>query len=249
MRPSSSHTLGRSWPRTSVQSRCSVWLNCRATSWARSSAACCANEQPFMSKVAEYGPPKRNVPSRSLCPQRERGSGPRGPAGRAERGRYRDHQPGERAAGTRTGSLVPGSLPEWSHLDPGGPREWMSGSDLDGRIQVGAFHYVIASDLLLGFGKRPVGDQQLAVVDTYDSGFTGRAERAAVQPAPALAHVFNPRLDGNHHGRVLIRRRLSGLIDPEHQHVLHGPSNASLRPCAVTRRGISRHVDIGGDFC
>jgi hypothetical protein len=55
----------------------------------------------------------------------------------------------------------------------------MSGSYLDGRIQVGTFHYVITSDLLPGFGKRPVGDQQPAVVDTYDLGFTGRAERRA----------------------------------------------------------------------
>src|SRR5271170_669319 len=119
------------------------------------------------------------------------------------------------------GSVVPGSIPERSHLDLGGSRERMAGSYPDGRVKVGALDNVIAADLLFGLGKRPVRDQQLALTFTHDLGIADRAERSAVQPDPALGHLFHPRLDGNHHRRVVVRRHLSGLIDPEDQHVLH----------------------------
>jgi hypothetical protein len=56
------------------------------------------------------------------------------------------------------GSVVPGSIPERSHLDLGGSRERMSGRYLDGRVQIGALDDVIASDLLFGLGKRSVTD-------------------------------------------------------------------------------------------
>ena len=82
--------------------------------------------------------------------------------------------------------MVPGSIPEGSYLNLGGSRERMPGSYPDRRVQSGALNDVIAADLLLRLGERPVGDQQLAVTDMDDLGLTGRAERPAVQPDPTL---------------------------------------------------------------
>src|SRR4029077_18533865 len=68
----------------------------------------------------------------------------------------------------------------------------------------------------------------------YDRGLAGGAEHAAVPHDPAFGHLVHPRLDRNHHGGVLVRRRLGGLIDPEHHHVLHGLSDARSRGRART---------------
>ena len=121
-------------------------------------------------------------------------------------------------------SVIPGRVPVGPYFDLGGPRERMSGRYLDSRIEVGAFDDAVAADLLLRLGKGPVGDQHLAVTDLYDRGLAGRAERAAVHHDPALGRLLDPRLDRDHHRRVLVRRHLGGLIDPEHHHVLHGLS-------------------------
>src|SRR5260370_32264892 len=53
--------------------------------------------------------------------------------------------------------MIPGSIPQGPDLDLGGSRERMPGSYPDGRVQPGALYDVIASDLLLRLGERPVG--------------------------------------------------------------------------------------------
>src|SRR5207247_10527405 len=129
--------------------------------------------------------------------------------------------------------------PAGPHFDHGGPRERMRGGYPDGRIEGGALDDAVAADLLLRLGKGPVGDQHLAVTDMDDSGLGGRAERAAVHHDPALGHLVHPRLDGDHHRRVLVRRHLGGLIDPEHQHVLH-VSPITGQPAQSRPRGRAR---------
>ena len=78
--------------------------------------------------------------------------------------------------------VVPGSIPEGSHLDLGGSRERMPGSYPDGRVQSGALYDVIASDLLLRLGERPVGDQQLAVY--------GELQQLRLKSSNAAANAF-----------------------------------------------------------
>src|ERR1700749_534467 len=63
----------------------------------------------------------------------------------------------------RQRSVIPGRVPVGSHLDPGGPRQRMSGREPDGRVPVGALDDDVAADLLFRLGKGPVGDQYLAV--------------------------------------------------------------------------------------
>lgn len=137
---------------------------------------------------------------------------------------------GRHAGGRHAGAgSIPGSIPVGPYLDLGGPGERMPGRYLDRRVQIGAVDDGIAADLLFRLRERAVGDQQFAVSHLHDRGFRRRAECAAAKQNPALGHLFHPRLDGDHHGRIVFCRRLAGLVDPEHQHALHG-LRCPLRP-------------------
>src|SRR5260370_29014836 len=52
-----------------------------------------------------------------------------------------------------------------AHLDGAKARTWYPSRDGDGLVQVLGFDQILATQLLLGFGKRAVGDDRLGVPD------------------------------------------------------------------------------------
>src|SRR5260370_31002229 len=67
------------------------------------------------------------------------------------------------------------------HLDGAVPGRRVLRRHLDALVQVGAVDHVVAGDLLLGLGERPVADQQFAAADLQRGGVADVPEPVAVQ--------------------------------------------------------------------
>ena len=137
-------------------------------------------------------------------------------------------------------------------IDPERWRDRVLGRDLDGLVQVGAVDDVVAGDLLLGLGERPVAEQHLAAADPYGRGVLGRAQLVTVEPDAGRVELVGPR-----HRLVqvgLVRHPVEhGRVDAHEQHELHRPlplvaSGVQVMVTLVSRRrvpgaGPHRHDD------
>src|SRR5690348_4226906 len=136
------------------------------------------------------------------------------------------------------GQAGDGTLPAWAgvtsaevlavfpgdraDLDGPVPGARVLGRDLDGLVQVGAVDHVVAADLLLGLGERPVADQQFPIADPHGGGVADVAQPVAVQQHTAAIHLAEPVGVRGQPGRARGRGVApGGLVDAMDQHVPH----------------------------